>query len=65
MAEKDATPEVDATEQEVGQGYKNEAEELTDPSPEEEYISEREKAIEQIAAKRDEEFEEETGEVAT
>ena len=63
MAEKDATPEVDATEQEVGQGYKNEAEELTDPSPEEEYISEREKAMDEIAAKRDEEFEEEVGEV--
>ena len=63
MADKDATPEVDATEQEVGQGYKDDAEEVTESSPEEEYLSEREKAIEQIAAKRDEEFEEETGEV--
>ena len=63
MAEKDATPEVDATEQEMREGYKDDAEEVTEPSPEEEYLSEREKAIEQIAAKRDEEFEEETGEV--
>jgi len=62
MAEKDATPEVDATEPEVGQGYKDDDTEVTD-SVEEDYISERDKTMEQIAAKRDEEFEEETGEV--
>jgi hypothetical protein len=63
MADKDATQEMDATEQEMREGYKEDAEEVTESSPEEEYLSEREKAIEQIAAKRDEEFEEETGEV--
>ena len=30
MADKDATQEMDATEQEVGQGYKDDAEEVSD-----------------------------------
>ena len=62
MADKDATPEVDATEQEVSQGYKDDAEEVTEPT-EEEYVSEREKAMAAIAVKRDEEFQEEVDEV--
>ena len=65
MADQDATPQVDATEQEVGQGYKEEAEEVTESSRDshEEYLSERAKSIEALADKRNEEFEEETGEV--
>ena len=63
MADKDATPEVDATEQEVGQGYKDDAEEVSDvrivEDVTQEFVSEREKAIDAIAAKRDEEFQEE------
>ena len=60
MADKDATPEVDATEEEVAQGYKDDAEEVTEPEiSEEEYVSERQKAMDAIAVKRDEEFQEE------
>ena len=69
MADMDATPEVDATKTEVGQGYKDDSEEVTEPSDvrivedvTKEFVSDREKAMEVIAAKRDEEFEEETGE---
>ena len=58
MADKDATQEMDATEHEMEQGYKEDVEKVTEPS-EEEYVSEREKAIDAIAAKRDEEFQEE------
>ena len=61
MADKDATQEMDATEQEMREGYKEDAEAVTE-SPEEEHLSEREKAMEEIVAKRDEEFEEEIGE---
>jgi hypothetical protein len=61
MADKDATQEMDATEQEMREGYKEDAEAVTEPS-EEEHLSEREKAMEEIVAKRDEEFEEEIGE---
>ena len=70
MADKDATPEVDATEQEVTQGYKDDSEEVTEPSDvrivedvTQEFVSEREKAIEALVSKRNEEFEEEVGEV--
>jgi len=64
MADKDATPEVDATEEEVGQGYKDDAEEVTEPEiSEEEYVSERQKAMDAIAVKRDEEFQEEMEDV--
>tara|TARA_Y100000310_G_scaffold150767_1_gene150280 strand:+ start:2720 stop:3799 length:1080 start_codon:yes stop_codon:yes gene_type:complete len=70
MADKDATPEVDATEQEVGQGYKDDSEEVTEPSDvrivedvTQEFVSEREKAIEALVSKRNEDFEEEVGEV--
>ena len=67
MADKDATPEVDATEQEVGQGYKDDSEEVSDvrivEDATEDYVSEREKAIDAIAAKRDEEFSQENEEV--
>jgi len=63
MADKDATPEVDATEQEVGQGYKDDSEEVSDvrivEDATEDYVSEREKAMAAIAVKRDEEFQEE------
>ena len=63
MADKDATQEMDATEQEVGQGYKDDAEEVSDvrivEDVTQEFVSEREKAIDAIAAKRDEEFQEE------
>jgi hypothetical protein len=66
MADKDATQELDATEQEVGQGYKDDAEEVSDvrivEDVTEEYVSEREKAMAAIAVKRDEEFKEEVGE---
>ena len=67
MADKDATPEVDATEQEVGQGYKDDSEEVSDvrivEDATEDYVSEREKAMAAIAVKRDEEFQEEVDEV--
>ena len=66
MADKDATQEMDATEQEMEQGYREGAEEVTEPSDvrivedvTQEFVSEREKAIDAIAAKRDEEFQEE------
>ena len=66
MADMDATPEVDATKAEVGQGYKDDSEEVSDvrivEDVTQEFVSDREKAMEVIAAKRDEEFEEETGE---
>jgi len=66
MADKDATPEVDATEQEVGQGYKDDSEEVSDvrivEDVTQEYVSEREKEIEKLVSKRNEEFEEEVGE---
>ena len=52
MADMDATPEVDATETEVGQGYKSESEEVTEPSDvrivedvSQEFVSDREKAM--------------------
>ena len=61
MADKDATQEMDATEQEMREGYKEDAEEVTDSH--EEHMSERDKAIESLVAKRNEEFEEEVGEV--
>ncbi len=32
MADKDATQEMDATEQEMSEGYKEETEEVTEPS---------------------------------
>ena len=69
MADIDATPEVDATEQEVGQGYRDDSEEVTEPSDvrivedvTQEHVSEREKAIEALVSKRNEDFEEEVGE---
>ena len=69
MADIDATPEVDATKTEVGQGYKDDSEEVSDvrivEDVTQEFVSDREKAMEEIAAKRDEEFEEETGESLT
>ena len=63
MAENDAT-QSDATEEEVGQGYKDESEEAQEEfvekeSSEEEYLSPREQAMEELIAKRNEEFEQE------
>ena len=63
MAENDAT-QSDATEEEVGQGYKDESEEALEEfvekeSSEEDYLSPREQAMEELIAKRNEEFEQE------
>ena len=48
----DATPEVDATKTEVGQGYKDDSEEVSDvrivEDVTQEFVSDREKAIEEI-----------------
>ena len=61
MAENDAT-QPDATESEIEQGYKEESkgdqEEFQEESPEEE-LSPRQKAIEELVVKRNEEFDEE------
>ena len=66
MADKDATQEMDATEQEVGQGYKDDSEEVSDvrivEDVTQDFVSERDKAIEALVSKRNEEFEEEVGE---
>tara|TARA_R100000656_G_scaffold33083_1_gene28467 strand:+ start:571 stop:1653 length:1083 start_codon:yes stop_codon:yes gene_type:complete len=64
MVDNDATQEMDATEQEMEHGYKEDAEAVTEPSDAaaEEYLSDRDKAMEEIAAKRVEEYEEEVGE---
>ena len=63
MAENDAT-QSDATEKEVGQGYKDESEEAQEEfvekeSSEEDYLSPREQAMEELIAKRNEDFEQE------
>ena len=63
MAENDAT-QSDATENEMSQGYKDESEESQEEFKEElsEELSPREKAIEEVVAKRNEIFEEEVSE---
>ena len=63
MAENDAT-QSDATENEMSQGYKDESEEAQEEFKEElsEELSPREKAIEEVVAKRNEIFEEEVSE---
>jgi hypothetical protein len=60
MAENDAT-QPDATEKEIEQGFKDESEEAQEEFNEDE-LSPREKAIEELVSKRNDEFEEETGE---
>ncbi len=64
MAKEEATQEMDATEHEVREGYVEETEEVT-PEQEttEEELSPREKAIEELVAKRNEDFAEEVDEV--
>ena len=63
MADKDATQEQDATEQEMREGYKEEPqEESEEESKEEEFISLREQTMRDIEVKRNEEFEEEINE---
>ena len=64
MAKEEATHEMDATEHEVREGYVEETEEVT-PEQEttEEELSPREKAIEELVAKRNEDFAEEVDEV--
>ena len=64
MAENDAT-QPDATEKEVEQGFKEESEEVQEEfreEPSEEELSPRQKAIEELVVKRNDEFEEETNE---
>ena len=61
MAENDAT-QPDATEQEIEQGFKEESEEAQEEFKEEfpeEELSPRQKAIEELVVKRNEEFDEE------
>ena len=60
MAENDAT-QPDATVDEIEKGFKEESEETQKEFNEDE-LSPREKAIEELVAKRNDEFEEETGE---
>mgnify|MGYP006407125171 CR=1 FL=1 len=59
MAENDAT-QTDATEKDIEQGFKDESEEAQEEFNEDE-LSPREKAIEELVSKRNDEFEEETG----
>ena len=60
MAENDAT-QLDAAENEIEQGYKDESEEAQEEFSEEE-LSPREQAIEDLVVKRNEEFENEVNE---
>ena len=60
MAENDAT-QPDATVDEIEKGFKEESEEAQQEFNEDE-LSPREKAIEELVSKRNDEFEEETGE---
>ena len=60
MAENDAT-QLDAAENEIEQGFKDESEETLKEFNEDE-LSPREKAIEELVVKRNEEFDEEVNE---